>query len=189
MELLAALRNRHSTRLFKNQPVSDDEIRELCDAAALAPSSMNSQPWHFYVATGDSRDTVGKIMSQTTLHLQEYIEVLGAEGVEHAARFYEDLGMAPVIIAVTAPVLSEPAEQRDAFIAVGAAVENFLLLAIDRGLGACNISAPKWVVDQLMDAFGVPETSVIASLIIVGHPDEAPLTKERHHDVVTFVSG
>ncbi|PKQ20698.1 MAG: hypothetical protein CVT66_03805 [Actinobacteria bacterium HGW-Actinobacteria-6] len=188
MELLAALRNRHSTRLFKSQPVSDEEIRALCDAALLAPSAMNSQPWHFYVATGDSRNVVGEIMSLTTLHLQEYIEVLGVEVVERAARFYEDMGMAPVIIAVATPVFTDSTEQRDAYIAVGAAIENFLLLAVDSGLGACNISAPRWVVDQLMDAFGIPENNVIASLIIVGHPDEAPLAQERHRDVVTFVS-
>ena len=188
MELLAALRNRHSTRLYKNQQVSDDEIRALCDAAAMAPSSMNSQPWHFYVATGDSRNKVGEIMSLTTLHLQEYIEILGAEVVERAARFYEDMGMAPVIVAVATPTFEDPTEQRDAYIAVGAAIENFMLLAVDSGLGVCNISAPRWVVDQLMEAFGVPEGSTIASLIIVGHPDEAPLAQERHHDVVTFVS-
>ncbi len=187
MELLDSLRSRHSTRLFKDEPVSDDEVRALCDAASLAPSPMNSQPWHFHVATGDVRIEVGEVMALTTQYLQEYLEVLGAEGVERAARFYEDMGKAPVVIAVSVPILTDPSEHNNALIAVGAAVENFMLAALDSGLGSCNLSAPRWVVDRLLDVFEVPSDRMIASLIIVGHPDETPLVHDRKHDVVTFV--
>ncbi|PKQ37196.1 MAG: hypothetical protein CVT59_09055 [Actinobacteria bacterium HGW-Actinobacteria-1] len=187
MELLDSLRSRHSTRLFTDEPLSDDEILKLCDAAALAPSQMNSQPWHFHVATGQSRAEVGEIMALTTQYLQEYIEVLGVEGVERAARFYEDMGRAPVIIAVSIPVFEDQAEHANALIAVGAAIENFMLAALDSGLGSCNISAPRWIVDRLTEAFQVPAGRVLASLLIVGHPDEAPLVHDRKHDAVTFL--
>ncbi len=187
MELLDSLRSRHSTRLFKDQPVSDDEIMMLCDAAALAPSAMNSQPWHFHVATGAARAEVGEIMGLTTQYLQEYIEVLGVEGVERAARFYEDMGRAPVIIGVSTPVFEDSAENTNALIAVGAAIENFMLAALDIGLGSCNISAPRWIFDRLTEAFRVPAGRMLASILIVGHPDEAPLVHDRKHDVVTFL--
>lgn len=187
MELLDSLRNRHSTRLFKDEPVDDDEILKLCDAAALAPSQMNSQPWHFHVATRESRAEVGAIMALTTQYLQEYIEVLGVEGVERAARFYEDMGRAPVIIAVSIPVFEDAAENANALIAVGAAVENFMLAALNDGLGSCNISAPRWIVDRLTEAFQVPAGRALASLLIVGYPDEAPLVLDRKHDAVTFL--
>lgn len=187
MELLDALRSRHSTRLFKDIPVSDDEIMKLCDAATLAPSAMNSQPWHFHVATGETRAEIGEIMGLTTQYLQEYIEVLGVEQVERAARFYEDMGRAPVIIAVSIPVFEDAAESEHALIAVGAAIENFMLAALDAGLGSCNISAPRWIVDRLTEAFRIPVGRTLASLLIVGHPDEAPLVHERKHDAVTFL--
>ena len=187
MELLESLHGRHSTRLYTDQPVSDDEIRALCDAATLAPSAMNSQPWHFHVATGYVRQEVGEVMALTTQYLQEYIEVLGAEGVEHAARFYGDLGKAPVVIAISVPVLADPAEHDNVMIAVGAAIENFMLAAFDAGLGSCNISAPLWIIDRLTEAFRIPAGRAIASLIILGHPDESPHAQERKHDVVTFV--
>ncbi len=187
MELLDALRKRHSTRLFKDEPISDDEVLTLCGAATLAPSPMNSQPWHFHVATGVARVEVGEVMGLTTQYLQEYIEVMGEEFIERAAQFYDDLGKAPVVIAVTVPIFEDAAEHDNAMISVGAAIENFMLAALEVELGACNISAPRWVVDRLAEAFDVPGDRMIASLLIVGHPDEIPLEHDHNLDVVTFV--
>ena len=187
MELSEAIRGRRSVRLYTGEPVADDTIRAMCEAAVLAPSSMNSQPWHFHVATEAVRDEVGQIMALTTRYLQEYIEVLGAEMVERAARFYEDLGGAPVVIAVSTPVVDDPLEQADGYMSVGAAVENLMLSALDAGLGSCNISAPKWVLDRLLEAFRVPEGRTIASLVLLGHPEEPDSPQERDFDVVTFV--
>lgn len=187
MELFDSLRRRHSTRLYREEPVSDDEILMLCDAATFAPSPMNSQPWHFHVATGAARQTVGEIMALTTQYLEEYIDVRGTEGLDRAARFYGDLGRAPVVIAVSVPVFDDPAEHDKVLIAVGAAVENFMLAALDSGLGCCTVSAPRWVIDRLVGAFQIPEGRMLATLVIVGHPDEEPVPHDRKHDVVTFV--
>ncbi|KAF7599873.1 MAG: nitrobenzoate reductase [Candidatus Dactylopiibacterium carminicum] len=50
-----AIRSRHSIRRFLPTPVPREQILHLLDLAACAPSGVNTQPWHVYVLTGESR--------------------------------------------------------------------------------------------------------------------------------------
>jgi len=187
MEMLEALRARHSTRVYDGTPVDVATVKRLVEAATLAPSARNSQPWHFHVAMGDSRVDVVETMALTTQYLQEYMDVLSPEALDMAARFYMDLGKAPVVIAISVPASEEAGERAHDYISVGAAIQNFMLAALDEGLGACTISAPMWIVDRLVEVFKIPVGREIASLLILGHPDEPAVQRERRHDVVTFL--
>ena len=51
MELSTAIRNRRSCRSYETTPVPDNLIRECVEAARLAPSACNKQPWRFYAVT------------------------------------------------------------------------------------------------------------------------------------------
>ena len=51
MELENAVRNRRSCRAYREQPVADNLIRECVEAARLAPSACNKQPWRFYAVS------------------------------------------------------------------------------------------------------------------------------------------
>lgn len=187
MELMDAIRTRRSVRVFDGRPVEREVIDILLDAATYAPSRMNSQPWRFYVATGDARKAVGEAMAMTTAHLEEYIGAFGPEVVENASRLYADLGSAPVAIGVSSPSVSDAEVARDNAISVGAAIQNILLAAHDRGLGACNISAPHWVRDRLAEVFGVPDGWQLMSIILLGHPAEKPHERQRETNVVTYL--
>jgi nitroreductase len=52
MDLLAAIKSRRSIRAFKPEPVSEDILSKLLEIAVRAPSSVNSQPWEFFVVRG-----------------------------------------------------------------------------------------------------------------------------------------
>lgn len=188
MELMDAIRNRRSIRVFDGRPVDPETTRALVQAATFAPSRMNSQPWHFHVATDAALKRVTEVMAMSTSYLQEYIEALGAEGVERAARFYADLGNAPVVIGISSPYYEDPFEARDEAISIGAAMENLLLAAQDSGLATCSISVPHWIADRLAAAFEVPPEREIVSLVLLGYADEVPVPRDRHTDVVTFLS-
>ncbi len=187
MELLEALRARHSTRVYDGTPVDADTVKRLVDAATLAPSAHNGQPWYFHVAMGLSRVEVGETMALTTQYLQEYMDMLSPEELDMAARFYADLGKAPIVIAISVPASVGAGERAQQYISVGAAIENFMLAALDEGLGSCSITAPTWIIDRLVEVFKIPDGREIASLLILGHPDETPVHRERRHDVVTFL--
>lgn len=187
MELLDALRNRHSVRVYTGAPVDRATILDAVDAATLAPSSFNAQPWHFHVATGATRKVVGEVMALTTQYLQEYVDVLTPEQLDRAAQFYADLGNAPVVIAVSVQTSDDPDSDYNATLATGAAMENLLLRVAEKGLGACSVTAPHWILDRLLEVFKIPEGRRLASLILVGEPAETPVPSERRHDVVTFL--
>lgn len=187
MDVVEAIHARHSVRFFTAEPVGRDDIATLMSAASAAPSSWNSQPWHFYVATGEARERVTQAMSLSTRHLAEYIEVLGAEGVKWAERFYSNLGDAPVVIGVAVPRVEGDVDQMNEYIAAGCAIENILLVATDMGLGACNITVPEYVMGEVTEAFGVAADRLLISVIVVGHPAEEPRAPQHRDDIYTVL--
>lgn len=188
MELKDAIRSRRSIRAFDPRPVDREVIGRLIDAATYAPSRFNIQPWHFHVCTGEARKRVAEVMAMNTAYVQEYLDVLGPEGIEYAAKFYADLGAAPVIIGISSKRVEDPTEWLDDTIAVGAALENFLLAVVDEGLAACSLTAPHWIRDRLVEVFEIPEGSELMALIVVGYGQEKPHDKERHTNVVTYLT-
>lgn len=62
MELQQAIELRRSIRKFKQQDVEDNIINDLLEVARIAPSAKNYQPWKFYVARGDKKDKIARLM-------------------------------------------------------------------------------------------------------------------------------
>lgn len=187
MELTDAIRQRRSIRAFDGRKVEREVLDKLIDAATYAPSRFNKQPWHFHIATDDARRRIAEIMAMNTAYVQEYLDVLGPEGIEQAAKFYADLGGAPVIVAISSVRIDDPTEWLNESISVGAALENFLLSVVDQGLGACSLMAPHWVRDRLIEAFEIPEGSELMALVVLGYSQETPHEKERHTDIATYL--
>ena len=52
------IRDRKSIRGFKQIPVSIEVLKEVVALATRAPSSMNTQPWHFHIVTGEVLDNI-----------------------------------------------------------------------------------------------------------------------------------
>lgn len=57
------LARRWSPYGFSDQPVSDDDVRSLFEAARWAPSSYNEQPWRFFVATKSDEEHFATLLS------------------------------------------------------------------------------------------------------------------------------
>jgi nitroreductase len=58
MDILTAIRERHSTRAFLDRDVEDNIIEQILDAARQAPSGANTQPWQVCVVKGDTRQAI-----------------------------------------------------------------------------------------------------------------------------------
>jgi nitroreductase len=182
-ELLAA---RHSVREFADRVVDREVLERVLDAASFAPSSMNEQPWCFYVAEGATRARVGEVMAQSTVYLADYIDILGPERYEEASRWYTDLGGAPIVVGVTIPRTDDEPTFINRVISVGAAVQNVLLAATNEGLGACMVTFSFWVRDQLAEAFGLAADRVVVGLVALGYPSGTPESPTRSHDIAVF---
>jgi nitroreductase len=175
-------------RSFSPDPVEKELTDQLLAAATQAPSSFNEQPWRFYVTQGETRQQLGEIMAQSTSYLEEYIEVLGPEQYEHALRWYNCMGDAPILIAVTVNIPLGELQLINRYLAAGAAIENLLLAATAVGLATCNVTFAFMVKEDIEHALGVPSDETLVSIIALGHPtDEPPAAPPHDADVVEYL--
>ena len=186
MDFDRVLRERHSVRAYSPRDVPHDVLERVLDAASFAPSALNEQPWRFFVATGEARAKVGEIMAQSTVYLEDYMELLGPEGYERASEWYTDLGGCPAVVAVAMPVSDDELTHLNRTLSVGAGIENVLLAVTNEGLGACSITFSFWLRDELARALEVPEDREIVALIAMGYPAEEPVAPPHSHDIAVF---
>ncbi len=179
MDFREVVRARRSTRDFGPTPVPRDVLQRIIDSARLAPSAGNEQPWRFYVATGETRQKIGSLIACATVHLQDYLDVLGPEGHDAAARWYSSLGNASALIIIASPSATDSHVALERCVSVGTALENALLAAVDEGLVACNITFSHWVEDDLIQALGVPDGWRIATIIALGEAGEIPPREQQ----------
>lgn len=146
---------RRSIRKYKPDPVPEEDIRYILEAARLAPSWANSQCWKFVVVT-----------DQQT---KEELAKAGNNWIAHA----------PVIIVACADP-SKPGTKGDQqyyMLDVGIAMEHLILAAADRGLGTCWIGA--FDEDTVKKVLGVPEDIRVVASTPLGYPDESPDPRPR----------
>ena len=156
--LLEAIEKRRSIRKFQDAPVTDDQLHQLLEAAMLAPSAKNGQPWQFVVVR--STDTLRRL--------------------RESQPYASSLDTAPVCICVCGrvdPQLPDYYQQDCA-----AATENMLLQAQSLGLGTCWMGvAPRpermAAVSQIL---GIPEGIAPFCLVAVGVPAEQRSTPQRY---------
>jgi nitroreductase len=186
MEFDQVLKARRSVRAFTEDPIGDDVIDRLLQAAVWAPSPLHQQPWEFIVI----RQADGKQLVRTVC--QEALEaVIQAGGPGWAAKYgLEFVEQAPVLIAVAfdpskgglGTYFNQPL---GAFAAACAAVQNLLLAAAQEGLGSLWLTF--FDPGKMCKALGVPDGRNIAGVIPLGVPQremKAPPRKEPvvHHE-------
>jgi len=171
MDVFAAIKKRRSIRRYLQEDIDGDRIAKLLEAARLAPSAGNRQPWHFFAVTElETRERLaGAAYGQTFVGQAPLIIVICADP-ERSAERYGDRGRQLYCLQDTA-----------------AAVENVLLCATALGLGACWIGA----FDEEACATILKVTSGLrpVAMISVGYPDEEPAPRPRRplQQVVSYL--
>lgn len=149
MDAIEAILTRRSVRSYTDQPVSEDTIQLLLEAAVSAPSAGNQQPWQFIVIT--DREILRSI---PTVH-------------PYAAM----LNQAPLAIAVCGDLSRE---RFHGFWAqdCSAATQNILLAARASGLGAVwlGVYPLEDRVKGLQKLLDMPDSVIPLSLISIGFP-------------------
>ncbi len=159
---------RESTRKYSSKPVSRDLIDKCLDAARLAPSACNSQPWSFIVIDDE------KIKNQ--------IVEDSMSGIYKSNAFVK-----------TAPVIIVTITERSVYIArmggmlrdvkynlidIGIACEHIALQAAELGLGTCWLG---WFKEKaLKKILGLPKSTKIDVVMSLGYPDETIPHREKN---------
>ncbi|MFN3233599.1 MAG: nitroreductase [Alphaproteobacteria bacterium] len=192
---------RRSIRGYKQIPVAKELIREVIELAMRAPSSLNTQPWNFYVVSGEPLDKIRKGNTENILagvpesrefrmhggyegeHRERQIEIakqlFAAMGIErHDKEGRQDWVLrgfrqfdAPVSIVVT---YDRSIHGGDIGPFDCGAVTNALVNAAwSRGLGCVVNSQGIMQSPVVREHAGIPDDQVIMICVAMGYPDES----------------
>jgi nitroreductase len=167
--MLDAIKQRHSVRAYKSDPVPEEALQQILEAALSAPSGRNDRPWHLIVVTDPAR--------------REALSKL------HEWAFF--CAQSPVVMVVCGdPELSGHWWIEDCC----AATENAMIQAAALGLGTCWIGVRGSDTrgyereETVRGILGIPESIRVLCIFSLGYPAKAganrgPGPMDRiHHD-------
>lgn len=179
--LFEAMYTQKAIRRLKPDPVSDELVHKLLDAAIRAPSGGNTQPWAFIVIRDveskrkiaewylDSwNSTYGRIPQEQRKGFDpQFKRVYGS--AEHLALHLAEV---PVFILVCARSGPPAAGHMTGghYGSIFPAVQNLLLAARGLGLGASLTTLHKLHENDVKQLLGIPDAVETVALIPVGHP-------------------
>ena len=200
MEYHEVINGRRSTRGFIDKPVSVEVLKEVIELAVRAPSSMNTQPWHFHIVTGEVLDNIRRENTKRNVEgvppSREIKSPLGYQGkhrerqVEIAIQLFQEMGIerddaegrqdwvlrgfrqfdAPVAIIVT---FDEELKEDDiSKFDCGAAVNGLVNAGWSKGLGAVINSQGIMQSPVVRKYANIPDDQVIMICVAMGYPDE-----------------
>lgn len=167
MDFSELIKIRQSVRRYSDKPVEKEKIEKCLEAARLAPSASNSQPWKYIVV--DEEELKNKVAEAT---------------FDKLVKFNKFAVQAPVIIVI---VLEKPKlvtqmgieiKKREwPLIDIGISTEHFCLQAAELGLGTCMIG---WFNQKrIQKLLNIPKNKTIGLLITLGYaPDDYALRKK-----------
>ena len=164
MDVKKAIEERRSVRKYKNREIPDDLVREVIDAARLAPSGNNNQPSTYYVIRDEetkSKLRENKVFSQDFVYNAPAIVVCCVDPTAYKKH----------VNGWDSP--NEDRAIRDLSIA-----SSFLVLrATELGLGTCYVGWLKG--EKIKKILGISKENLVPYVITMGYPAEKPKPTSR----------
>lgn len=201
MEFQQLAFERRSIRGYQDKPVPREVLEEIIEVASQCPSSMNTQPWHVHVVTGDVLDRIRKGNVERMIETGKPDREIRGHGRyegDHrerqkrvAAQLFEAAGIgwddkekrqdwvmrgfrqfdAPV--SVVGCIDRELYDSTEAYFDLGQFVYGLVLAAWDRGLG-CVINGQGILQSSVVRAeANIPEDQLIVITVAMGYPEES----------------
>lgn len=150
METFTAITKRRSIRQYTGDPIPKEDLEKIIDAARMAPSGNNKQPWHFVVVS--SKDIIQKLSKAADWSAKAGAMI--AVVMDPASKYWVEDG--------------------------SAAIENILLAATALGYGSCwleGYTKPHEAEFKLL--LNIPQHLRLLTLIPVGVPVNWPEPKNK----------
>ncbi|MES0278640.1 MAG: nitroreductase family protein [Dehalococcoidales bacterium] len=152
MEFLELARQRYSVRAYKSIPVEGEKLEKVLEAARLAPTACNLQPFQLIVIHTKGREAELRRIYSESWFVQ-----------------------APIVICACA-IPSQSWNRRDGknycIVDVTIAMDHLILAAADMGLGTCWIGA--FNPEDARKILGLPDDVEPIAFTPLGYPDDQP---------------
>ena len=201
MDFIDIIKERHSIRAFKPDPVPRETIERILNVAIQAPSAINLQPWEFHVVVGEERERLSrrlvkayreKQISCSPGNVKPLAEAFTKRGVESFVAmkpYLDEMGQdfnrfinegscnfygAPVAVIITLDDSFSKARLVD----IGATLGYLVLAAQDAGLWTCPIGLITAYEDEVKDVLNIAGNKDVVIGVALGHPDwESPINQ------------
>ena len=208
IELFEAMRTQTSARGYTDEPVSDEDVERILEAATWAPNANNRQLWEFIVVRDAEvkkdladlyRKSLALIVDSVPKDVAEFDSRTAPRAMirwsENLAETFEDV---PVIIVAGWDLAGSPHSPdgifkvfRDETVYTGVmpAVQNLMLAARGLGLGTCLTTVANVYEGKVKEVLGVPASVQLVAMIPLGHPTQPfsprkriPVAEKLHRD-------
>lgn len=173
--IIATIQSRRTIKEFRSDPISEETLWRILDAARWAPNHRLTEPWRLVIVGAQSREALADTLASQTASSQDPAVV--AKAKNDARR---KVMSSPVLLAVTCRVASNSAQQVEDLAAVCAAIQNLQLAAWAEGIGT------HWNTGRVTR---LPETEALLELsergeqlvgfVYLGYPAEVPEPPKR----------
>ncbi|MCW3996592.1 MAG: nitroreductase family protein [Candidatus Bathyarchaeota archaeon] len=181
-ELFEAIRQRRSIRKYRPKTIPKELVLEVLAAAGWAPSAHNSQPWRFVILSDASikRRLVAAMAQAWVADLK--LDGITLEADKRKERVEQFINAPVLILACLTmdglmefPDAKRQSCERDLAVqSFGASVENLLLAAHAKGLGACWFCAPAFCKGTVRAELKIPDAVEPMAFITMGYSAEQP---------------
>ena len=170
MNALDCIFKRRSIRKYREGKVKDEDLKKILEAAIMAPSAGNLQPWKFYIVRNLNikRELTRAAYNQEFIYQADVCIVVVAIP-DISARVYGERGAKLYCIQDTA-----------------AAVQNILLASTALGYGTCWVGA--FNESMVREILKLPPEERPVAMIPIGIPAVDPLPPQRKRDVFVFLN-
>jgi nitroreductase len=173
--VITAIRSRRTIKAFRSDPIPQETLWRILDAARWAPNHRLTEPWRIAVIGTQSREALADALGNQTASSQDPSVV--AKAKEEAR---QKVMSSPVLLAITCLLTGNPAQQVEDLAAVCAAMQNLQLAAWGEGIGT------HWNTGRVTR---LPETSTLLELsdrgeqlvgfLYLGYPAQVPEPPKR----------
>lgn len=161
---LELAQNRQSDRAYLDQPVETEKLNRILEAARIAPSACNAQPWKIVVVTDvEKRMLVADAATSKVLSMNHFSKQAPVQLVliEENANFTSSVG-------------GWATNKHYPHIDLGIIASHICLAATDEGLGTCILG---WCNEKkVQKALEIPKNKRVMLVILLGY------TNQKHRD-------
>jgi len=171
MNFLDLVKKRQSVRKYLDKPVEREKIERCLEAAQLAPSASNSQPWSFIVVDDPklkeavAKETFSQLISFNRFSLQAPVLI--------------------VLISERPGLLIKVAEsikdKQFSLVDIGITAEHLCLQAAEEGLGTCMLG---WFNEKgVKKLLNIPSTKRVELIITMGYPESTEIRPKKRKEI------
>ena len=175
-ELLELISHRQSQRTYTGQPVEKEKLLNCIEAARLAPSANNSQPWKFIIIDDPVlKNSVAELTSSGMIGINQFSK------------------QAPVLVAVvrektnlTTVVGRVLKDKNYPLIDIGITTSHFCLQATTEGLSTCILG---WFDEKKVKVvLNIPKSLRLELIILAGYPPTNDIRKKKRKETTQILS-